>query len=101
VLDPYAKALSGPLIASDLHYGFQLESPQQDLSFDRRDNASVMPKAVVAASTPLASDARKPSVSWGETIIYEAHVKGLTRLRHDIPPGLQGKFGALCAPSMI
>jgi isoamylase len=100
VLDPYAKALSGPLIASDLHYGFQPESSREDLSFDRRDNASVMPKAVVTAHAPSAT-VRKPLVSWEETIIYEAHVKGLTRLRHDVPSGLHGKFGALCAPGMI
>jgi isoamylase len=101
LLDPYAKALSGPFIPSELHYGFRLGSPREDLSFDRRDNASVMPKAVVTAPPLENGDVRKPRVAWEETIIYEAHVKGLTRRRHDVPAGLQGKFGALATPAVI
>ncbi|MPZ39306.1 MAG: glycogen debranching protein GlgX [Rhizobiales bacterium] len=101
LLDPYAKALSGQFVPSDLHFGFRPDSRREDLSFDRRDNASAIPKAVVVASSSSARHARKPLVAWEDTIIYEAHVKGLTRLRHDIPAGLHGKFGALAAPGVI
>ena len=47
LLDPYAKELAGAFILSDLHFGYQLNSARADLSLDRRDNAHVMPKAVV------------------------------------------------------
>ena len=47
LLDPYARELAGTLVASDLHYGFQFDSARADLSYDRRDNAAAMPKAVV------------------------------------------------------
>ena len=47
LLDPYAKELAGALIPSDLHFGYQLNNARADLSLDRRDNAHVMPKAVV------------------------------------------------------
>ncbi len=101
LLDPYAKELSGQLIPSDLHYGFHYGSPREDLALDRRDNAQVMPKGVVVpqASAPRAE--RRPLVAWENTIIYEAHVRGLTRLRGDIPPKLCGTFAALAEPAMI
>src|SRR3954462_9439127 len=39
LLDPYAKALRGPLKWSDAHFGYRTDSPREDLSFDRRDSA--------------------------------------------------------------
>jgi isoamylase len=101
LLDPYARALAGRFIASDLHYGFRTDSSREDLSYDRRDNADVMVKAVVV-SPPLAEGAtRRPAIAWDDTVIYEAHVKGLTQLRDDVPEALRGTFGALAAPAMI
>src|SRR5919106_5854598 len=47
MIDPYAKALSGPFRWSDAHYGYRVGSNRADLSFDRRDNASGMPKCRV------------------------------------------------------
>ena len=47
LLDPYAKALAGRLVWSDAHFGYRTGSARADLSFDRRDNARGMPKAVV------------------------------------------------------
>src|SRR3954468_22522676 len=47
LLDPYAKPLAGRLGASEAHFGYRPGSPREDLSFDRRDNARGMPKAVV------------------------------------------------------
>ena len=94
--------IAGQLIASDLHYGFQFDSARADLSFDRRDNAAAMPKAVVTPQSVAATKrAAQPLVAWEDTIIYEAHVKGLTQLRQDIPAELRGTFGGLCAPAMI
>ncbi len=101
LLDPYARQLAGELTPSDLHYGFQYDSAREDLSFDRRDNAAVMPKAVVTAKAVPQARRSRPLVAWEDTIIYEAHVKGLTKLRQDVPAELRGTFGALCAPAMI
>jgi isoamylase len=101
LLDPYAREIAGQLVASDLHYGFQFDSARADLSFDRRDNAALMPKAVVTSASGATNRAAQPLVAWEDTIIYEAHVKGLTQLRQDIPAELRGRFGGLCAPAMI
>ena len=55
LLDPYARQLAGAFIPSDLHYGFQYDSAREDLSFDRRDNAAMMPKAVVVRQASRAT----------------------------------------------
>ena len=102
LLDPYAKKLAGRLVWSDAHFGYRTGSSREDLSFDRRDNARGMPKAVVVDETfNWGRKEARPSVPWEDTIIYEAHVKGLTQTRKDVPPGLRGTYRGLSSPSMI
>uniref|UniRef100_Q07K86 Glycogen debranching enzyme GlgX n=1 Tax=Rhodopseudomonas palustris (strain BisA53) TaxID=316055 RepID=Q07K86_RHOP5 len=102
MLDPYARRLAGRLVWSDAHFAYRPGSPREDLSFDRRDNARGMPKAMVVEETSNAVryEAR-PQIPWEDTIIYEAHVKGLTQTHPDVPPGLRGSYGALSSPAMI
>jgi isoamylase len=99
LLDPYAKELAGAFIQSNLHFAYQLNNARTDLSLDRRDNAHVMPKAVVTSSSRR--KLKRPEIAWEDTIIYEAHVKGLTRLRDDVPEKLRGTFGALASKAMV
>ncbi len=102
LLDPYAKRLAGRLVWSDAHFGYRTGSPRADLSFDRRDNARGVPKAVVVDdSFNWGRREERPNIPWEDTIIYEAHVKGLTQLREDIPPGVRGTYRALASPEMI
>ena len=100
LLDPYARALAGRLVWSDAHYAFRVGHARADLSFDRRDNARGMPKAVVTEdSAPPREDTG--GLPWSDTIIYEAHVKGLTKLRDDVPPEWRGTFRGLSARPVI
>lgn len=102
LLDPYAKRLAGRLVWSDAHFAFRIGSPREDLSFDRRDNARGMLKAVVVDETfNWGRREMRPSTPWEDTIIYEAHVRGLTQKRGDVPPGLRGTYGGLSSPAMI
>jgi glycogen operon protein len=102
LLDPYAKRLIGRVVWSDAHFGYRAGSPREDLSFDRRDNARGVPKAVVVdESFSWGRHELRPQISWEDTIIYEAHVKGLTQLRDDVPPGLRGTYRGLSSPAMI
>jgi glycogen operon protein len=102
LLDPYAKRLAGRLVWSDAHFAYRAGSPREDLSFDRRDNARGLPKAVVVDETATASRQEpRPRIPWEDTIIYEAHVKGLTENHPDLPPGLRGSYSALSSPAMI
>ncbi|WP_315799478.1 glycogen debranching protein GlgX [Bradyrhizobium sp. SZCCHNR1002] len=102
LLDPYAKRLAGRLVWSDAHFAYRAGSPREDLSFDRRDNARGMPKAVVIDETfNWGRREMRPQIPWEDTIIYEAHVKGLTNRRDDVPPNLRGTYGGLSSPAMI
>ncbi len=94
LLDPYARHLTGEFIWSDLHYAYVPDAEDEDLSFDSRDNAAVMPKCVVTEERPQKriSGFRVPA---GETVIYEAHVKGFTWLHPDVPEAYRGTFRGL------
>ena len=102
LLDPYARKLAGRLVWSDAHFGYRTGSAREDLSFDRRDNARGMPKAVVVDETfNWGRREARPGIPWEDTIFYEAHVKGLTMARDDVPAGLRGTYRGLAAPAMI
>jgi isoamylase len=101
LLDPYAKAMAGRLLWSDAHFGYRAGSARADLSFDRRDNARGMRKAVVVDPAFTWGDERRPSIPWENTFIYEAHVKGLTQQREDVPPHWRGMFAGLASPALI
>jgi isoamylase len=101
LVDPYAKRLAGRVVWSDAHFGYRAGHQRADLSFDRRDNARGMPKAIVIDPAYTWGEERRPSIPWEDTIIYEAHVKGLTQLREDVPPGWRGTYRGLSAPSVI
>tara|TARA_R110002020_G_scaffold58372_8_gene160080 strand:+ start:229 stop:2331 length:2103 start_codon:yes stop_codon:yes gene_type:complete len=101
LLDPYAKRLSGEVRWTDALHTYSVRSKRQDLSFDRRDSAPAMPKAVVTQSAFDWSQDIRPKTPWSETVIYEAHVKGLTKLLEDVPPRERGTYAALSHPKVI
>lgn len=101
LLDPYARQLSGPLRWADALFGYRFNSPRQDLSFDRRDSAAAMPKGVVVEDTFNWANDTRPMVPWAKTVIYEAHVRGISMLREDIPSHQRGTFAALANPRFI
>src|SRR5690242_14339573 len=101
LIDPYSKRLGGQFAWTDAHLAYRVGNKREDLSFDRRDNARSMFKSVVVDQAHTWPDDRHPQVPWEETIIYEAHVKGLTQLREDVPQELRGTYRGLAAPAMI
>jgi glycogen operon protein len=101
LLDPYAKKLFGQVHWSDALFGYRVGSAREDLSFDRRDSAAAMPKAVVVDGTFHWGNDRPPAQAWRDTIIYEAHVKGLTKTCAAVPEHERGSFAALGDPYVI
>jgi len=101
LIDPYAKALFGEIRWHDACFGYRIGSSRGDLSPDRRDSAFVIPKCVVVDPAATWGDDRPPRRRWSETIIYEAHVKGMTALREDIPERVRGTFAGLADPRVI
>jgi isoamylase len=101
LLDPYARQLFGNVRWTDALHGYHVGHRREDLSFDRRDSAAAMPKAVVTADAFDWSGDVRPNTPWSETIIYEAHVKGLTKLLEEAAPTERGTFAALSHPKVI
>jgi isoamylase len=101
LLDPYAHELHGELLWSDALFGYRVGSNRGDLTFDRRDSARAMPKGVVVDNSFNWGDDRPPMVPWERTVIYEAHVRGLTFTHDMVPPRERGTFAALANPHVI
>jgi isoamylase len=101
LLDPYAKELVGSIRWTDALFGYRVRSPRADLTFDRRDSALAMPKAMVIHDTEDWSEDTRPNTPWSETVIYEAHVRGLTKLFEDVNPSERGTFAALSSGPVI
>jgi glycogen operon protein len=101
LLDPYARRLIGQLRWTDALHGYPVRGRQKDLGFDQRDSAPAMPKAVVMHEFFDWSQDRRPQTPWSKTVIYEAHVKGLTKLLEDVPPEERGTFAGLAHPRVV
>jgi glycogen operon protein len=101
LLDPYARRYAGRLIWNDALFGYQIGAKRAaDLAIDERDSAPFIPKCVVVGDAPLPRAAR-PDRPWSQTLIYEAHVKGLTALHPDVPERLRGTFAGVAHPAII
>jgi len=101
LLDPYALQHQGNLRWHDTLFGYKIGHSQDDLSFDRRDSAFVMPKCVVVDPAHTWGGDVRPKVPWGRTLIYEAHVGGMTMGHPDIDTPLRGTFEGLADPRVI
>ncbi|MGF1493777.1 MAG: glycogen debranching protein GlgX [Microcoleaceae cyanobacterium] len=101
LIDPYAKAVDGEIGYGEAIFGYAWDSAEEDLSYSDLDDAHLIPKAVVV----------DPSFDWEgdqllhipdhETVIYEMHVKGFTKLHLDIPEELRGTYAGLGHPAAI
>jgi glycogen operon protein len=101
LLDPYGKQVQGTIRWSDAHFGYRVGHRQEDLSFDRRDDAIEMPKnRVIDSAFTWESDA-PPKIPWHNTLIYELHVKGFTMCHPDVPAQLRGTYEGLATAPVI
>jgi isoamylase len=101
LLDPYARRMAGDFRWSDALFGYRVNSSRADLSFDRRDSAPGMYKAVVTDESFNWANDRPPNVPWADTVIYEVHLRGLSMLRENLRPNERGTFAALAEPDFI
>ncbi len=101
LIDPYAKAISGTINWHDSLFSYDVYSEEKDLSFSDTDSAPFIPKSVVVSSKFDWEDDCPPTISYHNTIIYEAHVKGFTKLHPDIPEEIRGSYAAMGHPITI
>jgi isoamylase len=98
LLDPYGKAVDGSLRWDAAVFGYQPGRP--DVASDT-DSAPFMPRNVVINPYFDWAGDRPPRTPYHQTVIYEAHVRGLTRLHPDVPPELRGSYSGLAATPVI
>ena len=101
LIEPYAKHLQGSLIWSDAHFGYRTGHPKADLSFDRRDSAPGTPKCRVIDPAFTWGNDRPPRIPWHDTVIYEAHVRGLSMRHPDVPTQLRGTYAGLATSPIV
>jgi glycogen operon protein len=101
LIDPYTREFHGSFTDHTATFGYQHASPDADLSFDSRDSAPFVAKSVVSDPDLFPLDAQPLGKGWNETLIYEAHVKGLTKLHPDIPETLRGTYDGMASPAML
>jgi isoamylase len=101
LIDPYAKAIAGAVHTPDEVFGYKIGDPSVDLSFDERDSAGVVPKSLVIETAFSWGDDRPPNIPWSRTLIYECHVKGMTKLHPDVPGNLRGTYLGMVADPIL
>ena len=101
LIDPYAKAIAGQINAPDECFGYTIGAPNVDLSFDERDSAPFVPKSLVVESAFSWGDDRPPNVPWSRTLIYECHVRGMTKLHPEVPGNLRGTYLGMVADPIL
>uniref|UniRef100_UPI0035B34FC1 glycogen debranching protein GlgX n=1 Tax=Paracoccus sp. TaxID=267 RepID=UPI0035B34FC1 len=99
LLDPYAKRLTGHPVWHDALMGYTVGAPEADLSMDPRDSARYMPRCVVEDPSFAWGNDHPPRTPISQSIIYEAHVKGLTQLHPEVAH--PGKFLGLASDPML
>src|SRR6202043_1822540 len=101
LLDPYAKVIGRQLEWADELFGYKVGDPNGDLAFDDRDSAPFAPLAAVADTRFDWSGEKRPSHQAHDLIIYEAHVRGMTKLHPGVPEGLRGTYAGMASEPVI
>jgi glycogen operon protein len=103
LLDPYALAHAhvGRLVWDPAVFGYQMETGD-DLTFDTRDSAPFMPKCVVVdPNFDWHGEPPRHEAPWNCTVVYEAHVKGFTKLNPKVPEHLRGTYAGLGSKASV
>ena len=103
LIDPYAKAIEGPVRwerANVLPY-VPSSDPDADLELDDEDDAEAIPKCVVIDPAFNWEDDRPPATPWHDTVIYEVHTKGFTKLHPNVRDDLRGTYAGLASEAAI
>src|ERR1700722_2608066 len=101
LLDPYAKAISGGVKWDPAMFSYRMGDPQEDLSKDENDNAAFMPKSVmIDPAFDWQGDAAL-NIPIAQSVIYETHIKGFSKLWNVLPENLRGTYLGLGSPEAI
>ena len=101
LLDPYAKAIEGNIDGDESLFSYWFKSPDDNSVMNDLDSAAhTMKSAVINPYFDWGND-QHPYISYHDSVIYEAHVRGMTNLNMDVPPDIRGTYAGLAYPSVI
>jgi isoamylase len=98
LLDPYGKAVDGSLRWDPAVFGYDAGRPD---TMSQADSAPFMPRNVVINPYFDWAGDRQPRTPYHQTVIYEAHVRGLTMRHPQVAPELRGSYSGLASPAII
>jgi len=101
LIDPYGKQLVGKLIWNKAIFGYDIDSPDKDLSFSSLDSASYVPKSVVVDNAYDWENDTAPNYPYEKTIVYETQLRGYTMLHPQIPDSKRGTFAGFSHLSVM
>jgi isoamylase len=104
LIDPYARAIAGDVQHGEAIFGYPLGEGQgedRDLDVSPSDDATAIPKCVVIDPSFDWQGDVHPDTPWHQTVIYEAHVRGLTQQHPDVPEHLRGTYAGVAHPAVI
>ncbi|MDQ3440210.1 MAG: glycogen debranching protein GlgX, partial [Planctomycetota bacterium] len=99
VLDPYVKAIGRDVRWDDSLFGYKVG--KDDLTFDKRDSAPFAALGAVVDTAFTWGDDRAPRTPWHKTLIYEAHVKGMTMRHNDVAENRRGTYAGIASEPII
>jgi glycogen operon protein len=103
LVDPYAKAIEGPILwdrANTLPYPPSLDE-DADLTQDGENSAPAIPKCLVVDPRFDWEDDAPPATPWHDTVIYEVHVKGFTQRHRGVREDLRGTYAGLASEEAL
>lgn len=101
LLDPYSKAIEGNIDGDESLFSYWFKSPDDTSAMNDLDSAAhTMKSAVINPYFDWGND-QHPYISYHDSVIYEAHVRGMTNLNMDVPPDIRGTYAGLAYPSVI
>ena len=101
LLDPYAYAIEGNIDSDESLFSYWFKSPEDNSAMNDLDSASHTMKSVVVNPYFDWGADRHPNIPYHDSVIYEAHVRGMTNLNVDVPPDIRGTYAGLAYPSVI
>ncbi len=101
LLDPYARAIAGTVQWAPEMFSYVVGHADSDLAPDNRDNAPMVQKSVVVDQTFNWDNDRPPRHPLEETVIYETHVKGFSKLWEELEPDVRGSYSGVGSPAAI
>jgi glycogen operon protein len=101
VIDPYARAIAGRIDWRAPIFGYRVGSRTEDLTRDVHNSSRGVPKSVVVDTQFDWGDDTRPNISWGQTVIYETHVKGISMQHPDVPENLRGTYLGLASDPIV